>query len=171
MSKGSTDWIVIGRFGRPHGLKGFISVIPFTDPPENLLQYNNWHISQDDAPWQPIVHTDTRMHSRHILTQVKGYPTRESLEALTNANIAVPAQQLPELPAGEFYWHELVGMSVVTVTGRPLGNVTDLMPTGSNDVLIVEGEKRMLIPYLLDDVIINIDPDQRCIEVDWDPEF
>jgi len=85
---------------------------------------------------------------------------------------------LPELPEDEFYWRELFGMQVVTTQGYDLGKVTDMLETGSNDVLVVKanlkdafGQKERLIPFLEEQVIKNIDRTAQRIEVDWDPAF
>ena len=88
------------------------------------------------------------------------------------------AAHLPELPQGEFYWRDLIGMSVVTDKGYSLGIVDDLMETGSNDVLVVKanskdafGQAERLIPFLTDSVIKEVKYDAREITVDWDPGF
>lgn len=171
MSHSDTDWIVIGRFGRPHGLNGYISVVSFTEPPENILSYTDWHICWDKKNWQPIEHIDAKAHTRGLLVQVEGFLDREDLASLTNIDIVVRRDQLPALEQGEYYWHELIGMTVVTDTGNNIGKVTDILPTGSNDVLVVQGDKRRLIPYLQDDVVKNIDAQEKCITVHWDIDF
>ena len=85
---------------------------------------------------------------------------------------------MPELPEGEFYWRDLIGMKVVTTKGYDLGEVTDIMETGANDVLVVKanrndgfGKKERLIPYLFDQVIDSICKKTKQINVDWDPGF
>jgi 16S rRNA processing protein RimM len=164
------DWVVVGRFCRPHGIKGFIRVLSFTEPRDNLLNFPTWYIKQRQE-WQPIERLNDEVTHKHILTQVKGYVEREDVAALTNCDIAVPRNELPELDAGEHYWHELMGMQVVDLNGESLGEVTELMMTGSNDVLVVEGSQRYLIPYLVDEVIKRVDKTTRTITVDWDLDF
>jgi 16S rRNA processing protein RimM len=98
--------------------------------------------------------------------------------AYTHAEISMDATQLPELPQGEFYWRDLIGMSVMTDKGYNLGIVDDLMETGSNDVLVVKanskdafGQSERLIPFLTDSVIKEVKYDVKEITVDWDPGF
>lgn len=164
------DWVVIGRFGRSHGIKGFISVVSFTEPRDNITNYVNWHayINQE---WQPLKLLHTEINHKFILVQVDGFAEREDVANLTNVNIAIQRTQLPALEAGEYYWEQLIGMEVINLQNILLGNVTEIMPTGSNDVLVVVGEKRHLIPYLLERNIIKIDESQRMITVDWDRDF
>ena len=78
--------------------------------------------------------------------------------------------ELPPLEDGDFYWAELEGLRVVTVEGAELGVVKRLMETGANDVLVVQGERERLIPYVAA-VVRNVDLDSRTIEVDWDKDF
>lgn len=162
--------VVVGKFGRPQGIKGLVRVISFTEPRENVLNYPNWFM-QLRGVWHPIKHSDDDVMSQHLVTRIDGYPTRESVAALTNMEIAVPATDLPKLKPGEFYWHQLIGMQVMHEQGQMLGTVESLFATGSNDVLVVEGEKRRLIPYLIDDVIQAIDTDRGVITVCWDVDF
>lgn len=166
----STDWVVIGRFGRPHGIKGFVTINSFTDPRENILQYHDWHVYLAKQ-WQPLKLFNIESNVKLILAQVEGYQTREQVATLTNADIAVNRSQLPSLTPGEYYWHELIGMQVVNNQGYVFGKVTEIMPTGANDVLVVEGEKRYLIPYLPGQFIVDINADKQIITADWDVDF
>ncbi len=166
----NTDWLVIGRFGRPHGIKGFITVVSFTEPRENILNYTHWHVGSNNQ-WQPLNVLQTKVNNKFILAQVEGYAEREQVARLTNVEIAVKREQLQALKPDEYYWHELMDMSVVTKQGRVLGVVSEIMATGSNDVLVVLGEGRYLIPFLPEDVILEIDSRKRLITVDWDPDF
>jgi 16S rRNA processing protein RimM len=165
-----SDWIVIGRFGRPHGIKGSISVLSFTEPRENILQYPCWYIKRQDQ-WHPLKRQHDDITQKHILTQVLGYEEREDVAALTNLEIGVPRSELPRLDVGEYYWHELIGMRVIHCKGDILGDVTEMMATGSNDVLIVQGEQRYLIPYLPNETVLSVDIKKREITIDWDLDF
>ncbi|MGZ8186368.1 MAG: ribosome maturation factor RimM, partial [Methylobacter sp.] len=72
---------------------------------------------------------------------------------------------------GEYYWSDLIGLKVETIEGVQLGIVDSLMETGANDVIIVQGERERVIPFIQGQTIINIDLDAGRIIVDWDPEF
>ncbi len=84
--------------------------------------------------------------------------------------------KLPALAQGEYYWHQLEGLSVVAA-GEMLGQVDHLLATGANDVLVVKpcdgsrDDRERLIPWLLESVVMNVDLCEGRIEVDWDPEF
>ena len=164
------NWIVIGRFGRPHGVKGSVTVNSFTEPRDNILSYTDWHVSLNNT-WQPIKLLSAQNYNKTIVAQIEGYPEREDVAELTNAEIAVHQEQLAPLAPGEYYWYQLIGMNVVNQQGQSFGAFTEVLPTGANDVLIVQGEKRHLIPYLPGQFIIDIDDNQRVITVDWDLDF
>jgi 16S rRNA processing protein RimM len=166
----SSDWIVVGRFGRAHGVKGNIVVHSFTDPHDNIKQYASW-FAFIDRQWRPIKPTRIDIKTKHIIAQVEGYETLDQVVALTNVDIAVERSQLAALPDNEYYWHELVGMQVINLNGDNFGEVSALLPTGSNDVLVVQGDKRHLIPYLLGESVLKIDREQRLMTVDWDINF
>ncbi len=165
-----SDWVVVGRFGRPHGVKGFVTVLSFTEPRDNILHYTDWHARLNNQ-WQRLPLQNLEMNNKFILTQVEGYRDRDEVARLTNIEIAVKREQLPVLQQGEYYWHQLQGMNVVSLQGVLLGSVSEMMATGSNDVLVVIGEKRHLIPYLPGRSIIEVDDSQRVITVDWDTDF
>lgn len=164
------DWIVIGRFGRAHGIKGMVTVHSFTEPRENILRYTQWH-AMINKQWQPLELLRVEVTNKHILALVEGFADREKVEGLTNIEIAVLREQLPQLAPGDYYWHELVGMQVVDQQGACFGTVVEIMPTGSNDVMVVEGEKRYLIPYIPGRFVTSINALEKLIIVDWDTDF
>ncbi|RUR07062.1 ribosome maturation factor RimM [Legionella sp. km772] len=164
------DWVIVGRFGRPHGIKGFITVYSFTEPSDNILSYSDWHVFLNES-WQPIKLLSVQVHNKTIVAQIEGFPERESVARLTNIEIAIYKDQLVPLAPGEYYWHQLIGMKVINQQDQIFGQVVEVMPTGSNDVLVVQGEKRHLIPYLPGQFVIEIDAQSSTIIVDWDMDF
>lgn len=165
-----SNWIVIGRFGRPHGVKGFVTVHSFTEPRDNIIEYSDWYV-RFNGNWQPIKVLSTEVHNKAIIAQIEGYPDRELVAKLTNADIGVCRDQLAPLDPGEYYWHQLIGMTVVNPKGETFGIIKEILPTGSNDVLVVQGEKRHLIPYLPGRFVIDVDVNQQKMTVDWEMDF
>ncbi len=164
------EWVIVGRFGRPHGIKGFVSVYSFTEPSDNILSYSDWHVSLNHS-WQPIKILSVQIHNKTIVAQIEGYPERESVALLTNVEIAIRKEQLASLAPDEYYWHQLIGMKVINQQAQEFGRIIEIMPTGSNDVLVVQGEKRHLIPYLPGQFIIEINDKSQTMIVDWDMDF
>jgi 16S rRNA processing protein RimM len=111
-----------------------------------------------------------RAHGKGIVAQLEGFDDRDQAAELLGIDIAVPRDQLPEAAEGEFYWADLEGLRVQALDGKELGRVDHLFETGSNDVMVVKGERERLIPFI-DQVISEVDLDDGCITVDWDPDF
>ena len=168
--KDEKDWVVVGRFGRPHGLKGYVSVYSFTQPVSNILTYQNWVILKRGNR-TPIKIIGSEEHTKFITVMVEGYQDRDLVSQLTNLDIAVRVDELPNLKSGEYYWHQLIGMTVVNTQGETLGKVTEMLATGSNDVLVVMGDSRCLIPYRPGVVVLEVSEDKHQITVDWDNEY
>ncbi len=87
------------------------------------------------------------------------------------SEIAIARAQLPDAAPGEYYWADLVGLEVVTLEGRHLGRVDHLMETGAHDVLVVKGEQTVLIPYVPEQVVLEVDLEAGRMQVDWDPDY
>ncbi|EEY73380.1 16S rRNA processing protein RimM [Grimontia hollisae CIP 101886] len=169
--------VVVGKLGASYGIRGWLKVFSYTENAENIFSYSPWFIKVR-GEWQEFSLEDWKRHNQGYVGKLKGLDQREDAQALTNAEIAINAEVLPELSDEEFYWRELYGMEVATTKGYNLGKVTDILETGSNDVLVVQanpkdafGQKERLIPFLDGQVIKSIDRSAQRIEVDWDPGF
>ena len=112
-----------------------------------------------------------RAHGKQIVAQLEGYSDRNQAELLRGLDIAVARSQLPAPQQGEYYWLDLIGLRVFTIGGVDLGIVDSLMETGANDVLVVNGDKQRLIPFVVNEYIRQVDLKQGKIIVDWDPSF
>lgn len=171
MNRLEQEYIVVGRFGRPHGIKGFLTVHSFTTPKDNIIEYFPWFIYLNRT-WQKMNILDLSCGSRMCLALVEGYEIREKAALLTNYDIAVPRNVLPKLPQGEYYWHELVGMQAVNTSGVNLGCVDSLLATGAHDVLVLKYEDQTrMIPYVMDRIVLHIDKKTRKIVVDWEEDY
>ena len=83
----------------------------------------------------------------------------------------MPRDRLPPPAPGEYYWADLEGLAVETTEGVPLGKVSHLFETGANDVMVVEGERKRLLPFVTGQYIVSVDFEAGRIVVDWDPDF
>jgi 16S rRNA processing protein RimM len=175
MSEADTNPLVIGRIGGVFGIKGWLKILSYTEPMENLLQYENCQIKRRSG-WGAIVIDEGRLHGKGVVAHIKGVDDRNQAEELKGCEIAIPLAELPELAGEEYYWHQLEGLSVYS-GDELLGRVDHLIDTGANDVLVVkpcEGsrdQRERLIPWLREDVVRRVELASARIEVDWDPEF
>lgn len=164
----------LGEISGFHGVNGWVKIFSDAQPRENIFSYSPWFVYSGDKMLQMNV-VQWRKQGKTLIAKLKGLDNKESAREYLGAVIAVDQSQLLELEDGEYYWHQLIGMKVLTNFGESvteLGEVAELIETGSNDVLIVRSEaKEYLIPWILGDFILETDLDAKAIMVHWDPEF
>ena len=170
MKDKASELVTVGRISGLFGVKGWVKIYSFTDPRENILRYNPWYISSN-GEWREMKPAEGQRHGKGVIARLESCEDRDTASALVGAEIALRREQLPALDEGEYYWSDLVGLKVVTTEGIDLGVVDHLLETGSNDVLVVKGDRERLVPYIREQVVTHIDLEKRIIEVDWDPEF
>ena len=164
--------IQIGSIVGVHGVKGWIKLFSDTDPAEQILSYHPWHVRQHGKLIAVEV-AEVRQQGKKIQVRFKDVDNRNQAEAWVGATIWTKKTDFPQLPEGEFYWHELMGLTVDNTEGEILGRVARLVETGANDVLVVvacEGsidERERLIPYVPGASVIRVDLEEALIEVDW----
>jgi 16S rRNA processing protein RimM len=165
----------MGRVGAPWGVKGWVKVHSFTEPPENLLDYLEYEIGTPEG-LQKLAFDELKPHGQGFVGHIKGCEVREQTGAYTGCELLIAKAELPELDEG-FYWHELEGLRVVTLSGEVLGTVHHLMETGANDVLVVRGDEgsvdreERLLPWVLGQVVTDVDLDAGVITVDWQVDW
>ncbi len=171
------DLVVLGKFGAVYGINGWLKVNSYTDIPEGIFDYTPWQI-QLQGNWRQMQISGKKRHGNGLIVKLVDVDDRDQAQLYVNADIAVERSALPQLAEGDFYWRDLMGMAVVNEAGYHLGEVVDMMETGSNDVLVVKanksdafGKTERLLPFLTDSVIKDVNNAERRILVDWDPDF
>ncbi len=162
--------ISVGKISGVFGIKGWVKVFSFTDPRENILTYSPWLLKKGDE--SKILNViDGQLQGKTIVAQLDGINDRDQAASLMGWDVFIRQDQLPKTGKNEYYWSELIGLKVETIDGIQLGVVDSLLETGANDVIIVQGERERVIPFLQGQTITKIDLDAGIIIVDWDPEF
>ena len=164
--------VVVGRIEGPYGVRGWLRVRSYTDPPENLTDYRPWHLDRNgDGSWREVRVEQVRSHGEGFRCSIDGVADRDAAAAWRGALVAVTESVLPAPEADEYYWRDLIGLSVTTVAGTDLGRVETLMATGANDALVVrDGDRERLVPFIAQ-VAREVDLERGVIVVDWDPDF
>jgi 16S rRNA processing protein RimM len=168
------DPVVIGEIGRAHGVRGWVWVTSYTRPLEDIRRYRQWFVEDaskgtNGGVWYPVkaIHNQ----SKGLVAQLDGVTDRNAAERLTGRRVAVDAADLPPTDADEYYWRDLIGCAVVNTDGTELGTVRELIETGANDVLVVEGDRERLIPFAPGEIIVSVGVAPKQLTVDWDPAF
>ncbi|CAO1660705.1 Ribosome maturation factor RimM [Salinicola sp. NYA28a] len=176
MQNDETQHVVLGRLTSPHGVKGWLKVYSYTSPAQGIFDYPVWVLSMQGQRQSRRL-LDARPQGKSLVVRLEGIDTRELAEQWAGAEVSIEKTALPELDSGEYYWHQLEELEVKTCDGVKLGRVDHLFETGANDVLVVkpsEGsldDRERLLPFLPDDVIVQVDLAGRFMIVDWDPAF
>lgn len=160
--------VPLGHIAGVHGIQGWVKVHSLTEPREAIFEYQPWLLGES---LEAVRVKQGKKHGNRLVALLENVDSREEAEALVNQPIAVYRDQFPELPQGEFYWTDLLGLAVRLEDGRELGTIDRMLATGANDVMVVRGERERLIPFILGDCVKCVDPDAGVVTVDWDPDF
>ena len=156
-------WLEVGRVARARGRDGALRVALYGEDPANLISAGR--VSLQGAPGQiafRVLEARTLRPARGGQVQVEvrlaGLDSRERAEAWGGASLAIPEAALRELPDGEYYWRQIIGLRVRLPGGRVLGTVAEIWPTGAYDLLVVqEGEGEPLLVPAVDEILSRID--------------
>jgi len=160
---------MMGRIAAPHGVKGWITLRPYTAETRSLLDYGTWWIG-GDGDWQECAVIEGRAQGRALLARLEGCDDREAAASLRGKTVAVPRAALPVGGPEEYYWVDLIGLRVVNEVEQDLGRVTAVMQTGANDVLVVENGSERLIPFIAQ-VIRDVNLGVGVIRVEWGADY
>ncbi len=160
--------VYLGHVAGAHGINGWVKIHSLTEPREAIFEYQPWLLG---ASLEAVRVRQGKQHGNRLIALLEGTENREQAEALLNQRIAVLREQLPELPRDEYYWTDLLGLTVRLEDGRELGQIDNMLATGANDVMVVRGERERLIPFVLGQYVKQVDLAAGCVTVDWDPDF
>jgi 16S rRNA processing protein RimM len=168
--------LLVGKINAVYGIKGWVKVYSYTSPVDQILKYDNWTIKQGSRQ-KSLELSQSRRHGKGIVVLPEGFDDRNQAESLIGYEIWIDEEQLPDLEPGEFYWAQLEGLMVFNEASECLGEVTHLLETGANDVLIVKAteqsidDKERLIPYVEDKTILKVDLEEGKILVAWQADY
>jgi 16S rRNA processing protein RimM len=170
-SKPSPDQpVVMGRILAPFGVKGWVKIQPYTATARSLADYPVWWLEIDGGGWRESAVEAVRPQGTHVVAKLAGCDDRDAAAAVKGLEVAVPRAALPAAAPGEYYWTDLLGLQVENERAQELGVVARMMETGANAVLVVEGDRERLIPFI-SDVVKSVDLESRSIVVDWDADY
>lgn len=163
---------MLGRLADPYGIRGWIRLYPFGDDPLTWKSIPVWCIGKEGGPWREIGLAGLRAHGDGLVVSLEGVLDRNGAEALKGVLVGVPRDKLPATDENEFYWGELIGLSVINSAGQMLGKVESLIETGANDVLrvLAEDGTERLLPFV-DAVVLSVDRAAGQIRVEWGADW
>jgi 16S rRNA processing protein RimM len=159
----------MGKVLAPFGVKGWVKVQTLTETPESLLRYPLWWV-EADGNWRECQIEQAKVQTAGLIAKPAGCDDRDAAIRLKGQQVAIPRSAFPEVGANEYYWGDLLGLSVVNMQGENFGAVSEVFETGANDVLVVQGERERLIPFVAA-IVREVDIAQRVIRVDWGADY
>ncbi len=161
----------MGRVVAPYGVFGWLKIVPDTEVFDGLLDYKTWWLGKDDD-WRELAVKEAKTHNDVLVVKLQGIDDRDAAFSCKGKQIAVPRALLPKLETEEYYWSDLIGLTVKNQQGVDFGKVSDVFATGANDVVVAKSEDGIerLIPYIAQ-VIVEVSLEAKTILVDWDADF
>jgi len=164
--------VIVGRVGRPHGIRGEVVIGVRTDEPDLRFAVGaavEAVPSPDEAAGERLTVASARWHSGQLLVAFAGITDRTAASGLTGSWLSVDSSQLPgTADPDEFRDHELIGLDVRTVGGEPVGVVTDVLHYGQ-DLLVVRGaEGECLVPFVKE-IVPEVDVRAGLVVIDPPP--
>jgi len=161
-----TQRVAVGKIVGIHGLLGWLKLHSYCEPRTKIFEYKPLYFGS-----HRFEQYEGKKHGKGLLVRLDDLKDRTAVEHLLDCDITVERHQLAPLRDSEFYWHDLIGLVVENQAGDQLGRVKRVMPTGANDVLVVEGRQRLLIPFVLENYVKKVNLETGRIVVDWGADW
>lgn len=175
------DAVEVGRILEAWGLQGWFKVLPFSADPEALFSSKKWFLLPSERgvrSFEGVARLSIRqakIHSDTVVAQAADISERNAAELLRGARIFIPRSSFPSVQKDEYYWVDLIGLTVVNREGLVLGQVRELLSTGPQTVLVIDdtqGDKPLerMIPFVAA-YVDDVDLQAKRIAVDWQPDY
>lgn len=162
--------VAMGYIKGVFGIKGWLKIAADTEYTDSLLDYPEWQLSKDGRRLNVTLEAG-KIVNGELQVKFEGINDRDEAFALRGYTIEIPRESFAPAEEGEYYWADLVGMTVVNTENIKLGTVKNLMETGAHDVLVVDGDYgQKLIPFV-SHFIGNVDSENRIITADWGTDY
>lgn len=155
----SSKTLLVGKIQAPHGIRGQLRVIPYAGDASSISQLKEVLIKAPSGALEPFPVASAKPHGKRVILTLKPFDNINQVLHLVGREIFAERGQLPELPDDEFYWSDLLGLQVFTEEGEALGELVDIIETGSNDVYVVKQDGREVLIPALEDVVLSVDLD------------
>lgn len=166
MSGESSALIELGFVGAPFGVRGWVKLRSYTDPPERLLEHRNLQLRLGGA-WRTYRVEASGRSGGQLTVKLAGIDDRDEAQALRGAQVCVPRGELPPRDERDFYRADLIGCEVVNLSGVRLGVVRHFVETPAHAVMVVVGTQEFWVPAVPRH-LRRVDLAARRVVVDWD---
>lgn len=164
------SYMTLGQVGAAHGVHGWLMVRSFADPPDSLLDYDEWQLLSPGGKTLQLQLLEGAPHRDRLRVLLSGIEDRDAASALTGWWVQVPRSALPELEAGEYYRDDLLGFEVVNLEGVVLGRLDYFADLPAGSVMVVKGEREHWVPAAPKH-LLKVDLAAKRLTVDWPAEL
>lgn len=154
--------ILIGKVSGCFGVQGWLKIFSYCEPRENITSYDTWIVN--DIVFDSI---DSKRNGKLIVAKLKGVDDKDTALTLIGQKIEINKEQLHKLDDDQFYWHDLTGLEVTNKQGVLFGTIKSLLETGAHDVVIINGDRERIIPYIMGQTILEVNLEKNSMLVDW----
>ena len=159
------DLITIGEIVKTRGLRGCMKVVSFVDTQDISAELKFVYI-QDNSEQKKLYNLrKIDISGKFLFIELDSIDDVELAKTFVGCKVVIPGDMFKELPEGEYYWRDIIGMNVYTEEGKLLGQIESVFPTGSNDVYVCKGGDREILLPAIADVIKLIDIDRKVMNV------
>jgi 16S rRNA processing protein RimM len=157
LKKRMPDFVIIGQITRPHGVKGAVRVKPLTDDPKRFTLLKRVFVTFGGTKRQTLTIQGVQFLNRFVVLRCAEIAGLDQAETYRNAYLQIPREECLPLPAGSFYYFELIGLMAKSMGGEVIGELVDVLPYPANDVYVVRsGDREILIPAV-PDIVKKVD--------------
>ncbi len=160
------DFLQVGKIVNTHALQGEVKVVSNSDFKEDRFKKGSTLVIDFNGEYVEVVVATHRVHKGADLLKFKHLNSINDVEKYKGCALLVSTDDLEELEENEFYYFEIIGCEVVTTDGEKIGEISEILETGANDVWVVkrQGQKDALIPYI-EDVVKDVDIDTKTVTI------
>ena len=165
--------ILLGKLGKPHGVKGFLYIHYYGKDANKLPDYEGLFLEDGQA----VKVEKLLLQKDRVILKFHETNSRNDSEKLRDKELFILEDSLPVLEKNQAYYFELEGLSVRNLDNVDLGKIKEILETNANDVLVIEptessvDEKERLVPYIKDNVVKEINKKDKSILIDWPEDY
>ncbi len=149
-------YILIGKIGKPHGLRGEVRLHLFSDQPENLKRYRRvFIVSTKGELSQPLQLLSSRAQGKTAIVELESVSDRDAADRLKGMGVLLEKTELPDTEEDEYYYYQYAGLAVKTVDELFLGRVENIFSNGAQDILVVRGTGREYLIPIIKSIIVR----------------
>jgi 16S rRNA processing protein RimM len=162
--------VEVGRLGAAHGVRGWLRVQSFTDPPQRLFEWRRWFLKAERGVEREVKVLESRPHGDGWVARLEGVVERDGASRLTGQMVLVERDKLPPAEGREHYRDDLVGFEAKNLEGALLGTVDHFVDTPGNAVMVIKGAREHWVPVTTQH-LRKVDKAARSLIVDWPEDF